>query len=107
MRATKQITVEEGQTIYDIAGMYYGSVKAVALLLADNNLGFDVVLARGQKLTIQNNIIPNPDEYTSGGTYQETAVKTDYEKNFRRINTGDYWQEASSFDFSFDFSFDA
>ena len=107
MRATKKIIVEEGQTIYDIALQYYGNFEAVALLLADNNLGFDCALPRGFELTIQNNAIPNPDQVDIGGIYQNSAIQTEFERRLNRINTGDLYQEESAFDYSFDFSFQA
>jgi hypothetical protein len=106
MRATKIIIVEEGQTIYDIALQHYGNFEAVALLLTDNNLGFDAALPRGFELTIQNNAIPNPDQVDIGGTYQNAAIQTEFERRLTRINTGDLYQEEAAFDFGFSLEYE-
>lgn len=101
MRATKSILTEEGQTIYDIALQYYGNFEAAALLVLNNNLGFDSVLPKAFPLIIQNNPVINPDQVEQGNTYQNQSIKIDFDKKNIRINTGDIWQDESAFDFSF------
>jgi len=54
--------VEEGQTIYDIATMFYGSPNKVTKLIEDNkDLNYNTVLYSGQrlKLTFENNELNN------------------------------------------------
>ena len=49
----KDVYVEEGQNIYDIALQYYGNVEAVTKLLSDNpELNLDSVLTNRQILQI-------------------------------------------------------
>jgi hypothetical protein len=56
--------------------------------------------------TIQNNAIPNPDQVDIGGTYQNVAIQTEFERRLNRINTGDIWQEESAFDFGFSLEYE-
>lgn len=51
--------VIDGQTIYDIAIQFYGSIDGVFLLLQDNPTlnGLDTILTAGQKLKIKSDAI--------------------------------------------------
>jgi hypothetical protein len=50
------ITVQEGQTIYDIAIQEYGCAEAVSLLTADNNIGLSTEFEGGEILSIRDAI---------------------------------------------------
>lgn len=52
----KQITVETGQTIFDLAIQYYGAVEGVEFLIQDNPIYLDGYLITGQKLNIRNEV---------------------------------------------------
>lgn len=47
-----EITVNDGQTLLDIALLYYGSTQAVVELCIDNFLEVGATLSNGQKLLI-------------------------------------------------------
>lgn len=52
----RNIEVEKGQTLYDIALQYYGSVEAVIFILADNpSVSLDDELSEKQKIIIRQN----------------------------------------------------
>lgn len=78
----KQITVEQGQSVWDIALQEYGSVSEVFRLLADNpqlTSGLNTQLAAGQKLQIQR---------TPSGLPDADLVEV-FRRNQVKINTGD------------------
>lgn len=50
-----KITVEDGQTVWDIAVQEYGTVEGLSLLLKDNNLSLSASLYPSQQLVIQLN----------------------------------------------------
>jgi len=58
-----KITVKDGQTIYDVAIQYYGSINQLQLLFDDNELDNDSVLYSGQILYIQDNFINEITKY--------------------------------------------
>lgn len=52
----KSITVQKGQSIYDIAIQHYGSLNYVVKLCSDNNIELDAELTAGQLLSIDDTI---------------------------------------------------
>src|SRR5260370_10088009 len=54
-----QINVRYGQTIYDIANMYYGEISNVWKLIDDNQLTLDTDLEGGEVLRIDPNFSTN------------------------------------------------
>jgi len=78
----RHLTVEQGQSVFDIALQEYGSVREVFRLLADNpalTSGLNTQLAAGQKLQIQRN---------PSGLLNADLVSV-FRRNQVRINTGD------------------
>src|SRR5260221_13200919 len=73
-----QIKVRYGQTIYDIANMYYGDISNVWKLIDDNQLTLDTDLEGGEVLTID-------------PTFSTNAPITNYFKlNLFVINNSDH-----------------
>ena len=57
----KQINVQQGQTIWDLAIQYYGDIQAVFWILEDNvRLGLNSSLIAGSSINIRTNTINQP-----------------------------------------------
>lgn len=52
-----EITVQAGQSLYDIVLQYYGSLDFYLTMVQENNLDIDSTLTVGQKLTVSNELI--------------------------------------------------
>lgn len=50
------VKVRQGQSIFDIALQYYGSIEAVQWLITDNNIDLNASLEVGRQLTIRNEV---------------------------------------------------
>ncbi len=77
----REIKVSEGQTIYDLAVRYYGSINAVDILLADNALTYDSDLLANQIIKIRLN---------QSGNIFNTTVTDFFEKAKAEINNSDF-----------------
>jgi VCBS repeat-containing protein len=76
----KEIIVQDGQSLFDIALRYYGKVSSVDILLSDNNLTINDDLTAGQVLKIRN---------VSGNTFNTDTVEF-FDKSNAFINNADY-----------------
>lgn len=50
------VEVKKGQTIFDLALQYYGSVNAVATILEDNEIYLETSLPEGSKIVIRSTV---------------------------------------------------
>ncbi|MBS1506032.1 MAG: LysM peptidoglycan-binding domain-containing protein [Bacteroidetes bacterium] len=74
------IVVQDGQSIYDIALRYYGSVTGVDILLQDNDLSIDSDLKAGQVLKVR----------SASGDATSNSTVSFFEKNDSTVNNFDF-----------------
>jgi hypothetical protein len=48
-----EITVRQGQSLFDIANQYYGSIEGMQWLIEDNDINLDQELQFGDKIKIR------------------------------------------------------
>lgn len=102
----KKITVEHGQNLIDIAMQEYGSIIGLRLIIDDNNMSFDDSLQPGRELLIRKELVPNPDDSTNAGFYQDSVVQKNYMLSQKQINTSDKWiEEGRAYSSGFSFGF--
>ena len=58
----RQVMIEYGQSILDIAIQEYGNASAAPTLVSDNQLSFDTLLTAGAYLNIRTEDVPGQDK---------------------------------------------